>query len=294
MKRLLIIALLLATSLSLRAQSTVGVSYGIGSGSVRAYPSIESKSIYGLSSFSLSWRNYTDALFLGCVGVDLEYMERGFAYAPYTSSNNTDGDNSAKDLLYYYRYVNSVMVPIVWQPYVYMFDNHARVFAEAAVTFSYNLSSTYKNELEHSYGTEIWEGEYELRDERDNRWGYGLAFGGGIAYLVGRFELQASARYYFSYSDLMKNRTLYYSNTSDNSAENPFSITLMRSPIDNLNIKVGVSYRLTRDDYAAWYTKRIKSSGLRDGFGYDDQKNQSNAKNSKANSSSSSSKRPTR
>ncbi len=282
MKRIFLILILLCGFSGLHAQNTLGVSYGIGSGSIRAYPSIESKSIYGLSSFSLSWRNYTKALYVGCVGVDVEYMERGFAYAPYTTSNNTDGDNSAKDLLYYNRYVNTIMVPIVWQPYVYALNNRARIFMEAAVTFNYNLSSTYENELEYSYGNySDWQGVYNLRDERDNRWGYGLAFGGGINLIFGRVELQASARYYFGYSDLMKNRNLYYDNTTDNGAENPFSLTLMRSPIDNLNIKVGVSYRLTRDDYAAWYTQRLKKVNLQGGFGYDNPESNKSRNNSR-------------
>ncbi len=274
MKRFIFIFLaLLLSVISLRAQSTIGITQGFGSGFVRAYPSIESKSIYGLSTTSLQWRHYSETLFLGCVGVDLELMERGFAYAPYTSTNNTDDDRKASDLLYYYRYVNSVMLPLVWQPHVYLFHNRVRVFADAAVTFSYNYSSSYKNDLYHSYSynadKDDWKGEYDMRDERDNSFGYGLAFGGGISYLHGRYEFQLGMRYYFGYSDILKNRTQYYSNTTDNVAENPFSYTPLRSPLDNINIKFGVSYRLGNKGFASWNTVRLRSSGLRDGFEYD-------------------------
>ncbi|MFR9523337.1 MAG: PorT family protein [Rikenellaceae bacterium] len=272
MKRLIFLTLaLLATLGSLRAQNTFGVAQGFGSGFVRAYPSIESKSIYGLSTTSLMWRNYTAEPYIGCFGIDVEIMERGFAYAPYTSTNNTDDDRDESDLLYYYRYINSVMVPIIWQPYIYMFHNRVRIFADAAVTFSYNYSSSYKNDLYNSYGfnDDVWQGEYDMRSERDNVWGYGLAFGGGITYLIDRFEIQASMRYYFGYSDILKNRNKYYTNNTDSSAENPFSYTPLRSPIDNFNFKIGVSYRVGSGDYAAWYTKRLKSTGLRDGFEYD-------------------------
>ncbi len=273
MKKLIIITLILLGNLTaLKAQNTFGFTQGFGSGAIRAYPSIETKSIYGLSTTSLQWRHYSHSLYVGCFGIDLEYMQRGFAYAPYTTENNTDDGRKESDLLYYYRYINSVMVPIIWQPYIYMFHNRVRVFGDAAVTFSYNLSSDYKNYLyESTTGAADWQGEYEMRSERDNRWGYGLAFGGGITYIINRIEIQASARYYFGYSDIVKNRNKYYSNNTDSEAENPFSYTPMRSPIDNVNIKVGVSYRLGKDDYAAWYTKRLKSSGLRDGFGFDDQ-----------------------
>ncbi len=287
MKRFLIIVIvLLGSTLSLRAQNTFGFTQGFGSGSIRAYPSINSKSVYGLSTTSLSWRNYTPELFVGCFGIDLEYMQRGFAYAPYTSTNNNDEGNEDVELLYYYRYVNSIMVPIIWQPYIYALDNRLRIFGDAAVTFSYNFSSTYQNDLYYTYGYSDWEGDYDMREERDNRWGYGLAFGGGITYLHGRLEFQASMRYYFGYSDLMKNRNKYYSNTTDGS-ENPFSYTPIRSPIANYNFKVGVSYRMSKDGYAAWHTKRLKGGTLIDGFGYDgeDSGKSSSSKSSSSNSS---------
>ncbi len=285
MKKFLFLILIFLCSLStVEAQNTIGFTQGFGSGFIRSYPSIESKSIYGLSTTSLQWRNYTPQLFVGCVGVDVEYMQRGFAYAPYTSTNNNDEGNEDVDLLYYYRYVNSIMVPIIWQPYVYMFHNRVRLFGDAAVTISYNFSSTYRNDLylsQYPSATD-WEGTYEMRSERDNSWGYGLAFGGGVTYIIDRLEIQASMRYYFGYSDLMKNRNKYYSNTTDNPAENPFSYTPMRSPIDNINIKVGVSYRLGRGSgYTAWYTQRNKATGLRDGFSYDDQSTDSGAQNNK-------------
>ncbi len=271
MKRVIFIfAAVLCALSSLQAQNTFGIAQGFGSGAVRAYPAIETKSVYGLATTSLMWRNYTPEPYVGCFGIDVEFMQRGFAYAPYTVDNNNDGDNKGKDLLYYYRYVNTVMVPVIWQPYVYMFRNHVRVFGDAAVTFSYNYSSTYKNYLEHSYGNEdTWQGDYDMRSERDNHWNYGLAFGGGITYIHKRLEFQASMRYYFGYSDLLKSRNKYYTNATDG-AENPFAFTPMRSPIDNFNFKFGVSYRVGGDNgYAAWYTKRLKSTGLRDGFEYD-------------------------
>ncbi|MFI3324260.1 MAG: PorT family protein [Rikenellaceae bacterium] len=273
MKRFIFICLasLLLAIGSLQAQNTFGFTQGFGSGFVRSYPSIESKSIYGLSTTSLQWRNYSPTLFVGCFGIDVELMERGFAYAPYTVTNNTDDGKKASELLYYYRYINSVMVPIVWQPHIYAFHNRVRIFGDASVTFGYNYYSEYKNELYQSYypSADDWEGEYEMRSERDNSFSYGLAFGGGITYLHGRYEFQVSMRYYFDYSDILKNRTQYYSNNTDG-PENPFSYTPLRSPIDNINIKVGVSYRVGKaNGYSSWGTERMRSTGLRDGFEYD-------------------------
>ncbi|MFR9503623.1 MAG: outer membrane beta-barrel protein [Rikenellaceae bacterium] len=270
MKRLIYILLLLLCSLStLRAQSTLGISQGVGWGTIRAYPSIVTKPVYGLYTTSIEWRHYSASRYVGGFGIDVEFMQRGFAYAPYTTENNTDDDKKESDLLYYTRNINSIMVPIIWQPHIYALHNRVRIFGDAAVTFSYNYSSSYQNDLYHSYGYEDdWKGEYEMRTERDNSFGYGLAFGGGIAYLHGRCEIHASMRYYFGYSDILKNRNKYYGNETDG-PENPFSYTPQRSPLDNFNFKVGISYRLGKEDFASWYSVRLKSTGLRDGFQFE-------------------------
>ena len=86
---------------------------------------------------------------------------------------------------------------------------------------------------------------------RDNRWGYGLAGGGGIAVLFGRYELNFRARYYFGLSDVVRNRNKYYDNTDDG-PENPFWTTPMRSPLDNITITVGLSYRFNKEGFETW------------------------------------------
>ena len=78
------------------------------------------------------------------------------------------------------------MLPIVWQPHFYMLRNHVRIYLEAAATFSYNISSTYENEQARANGSAGWKGDYPFKLARDNRWGYGLAGGGGIAFLIRR------------------------------------------------------------------------------------------------------------
>ncbi|MFR8224383.1 MAG: hypothetical protein ACLU9X_07325 [Alistipes shahii] len=89
------------------------------------------------------------------------------------------------------------------------------------------------------------------RRARDNRWGYGLAGGGGIAFLIRRFELNFRVRYSFGYSDIVRNRNKYYDNNSDG-AENPFWATPLRSPLDNLMISVGLNYRFNKQGFEAW------------------------------------------
>ncbi len=251
MKRILIIIAFIVALLPLQhsvAQHTIGVFAGAGTGSFRPYPDQVTRTVTGLMSGGASWRYYTDQRFVGAIGVDVEYMERAYSYAPY-ASYTLEGEEHD----YYTRYWNSIMVPFVWQPHVYLFNNHVRVFLDAAVTFSYNMSSTYVNEVYRELGWEEWQGKYEYKTARDNRFCYGLMGGAGINYIHKRFEFMARARYYFGYSDILKNRNKYYGNSNDG-AENPFYYTPTRSPVDNMMINFGVSYRLGRydDGFDSW------------------------------------------
>ena len=171
-----------------------------------------------------------------------------------------------KDYRYYTRNVNSIVLPIVWQPHFYLFRNHVRVYLEAAATFSYHLSSTYENEEAKASGAADWKGDYSFKLPRDNRWGYGLAGGGGIALLIRRFEINVRARYYFGLSDIVRNRNKYADNGIDGS-ENPFWATPMRSPLDNLTVSVGLSYRFNKEGFSTW-KPRPKREKNREVFKY--------------------------
>ena len=137
---------------------------------------------------------------------------------------------------------------------------------EAAATFSYHLSSTYENEEAKASGAADWKGDYSFKLPRDNRWGYGLAGGGGIALLIRRFEINVRARYYFGLSDIVRNRNKYADNGIDGS-ENPFWATPMRSPLDNLTVSVGLSYRFNKEGFSTW-KPRPKREKNREVFKY--------------------------
>ena len=185
------------------AQHTLGFTVGYGMGNGRFQPQQEMRAIWGLYSGGLSWRYYGKQRFVGGFGIDLEFQQQGFSFA-----TNASQVEEKKDYLYYTRHVNSVVLPIVWQPHFYMLRNHVR-------------------------------------------WGYGLAGGGGIAFLIRRFELNFRVRYSFGYSDIVRNRNKYYDNNSDG-AENPFWATPLRSPLDNLMISVGLNYRFNKQGFEAW------------------------------------------
>lgn len=243
------------------AQHTLGFTVGYGMGSGRFEPKQEMKGRWGMYNGGLTWRYYSPQRFVGGFGIDLEFMQQGFAVA-----QNASQVEDKKDYIFYTRDINSIVLPIVWQPHVYLFRHHLRVYLEAAATFSYNFSSTYKNEQARQAGLADWEGVYDFRLERDNRWGYGLAGGAGMALLFGRIEINMRARYYFGYSDIVRNRTRYYDNSTDG-PENPFFNTPTRSPMDNLYISVGLSYRFNKEGFNSW-KPRPKKEKNKEVFNY--------------------------
>lgn len=244
-----------------QAQHLIGVTGGAGTSSIRFYPLRETKSLTTGPNFGLSWRYYSLPRFVGAVGVDLELMQRGFSYGyTYTSSMDEEG-MEIRDYSYYNRKLNSIMMPIVWQPHFYVAKRHVRLYLEAAFTISYNFGG------EYDYDDQEWSGKYDWRLERDNRWNYGLAGGGGFALLFGRYELGVRARYYFGYADLMKNMNKYYDNATDG-YENPFTITPLRSPLDNLTLSITLGYRMSKDGYKEWDYKPRRKDKNRTKFNF--------------------------
>lgn len=261
--RIALLALLALPALGQRAQAqhTLGVTAGYGMGLGRITPSVESRSRWGMYSGGLSWRYYGRQRVAGGFGVDLEFVQQGFSYAP-----NASLVDEREEYLWYTRHLNTLMLPIVWQPHFYMVRNHVRVYLEAAATFSYALSSRYENEFARENGLLVWQGDYAFKTPRDNRFGYGLAGGGGVALLFGQFEVQLRARYYFGFSDVVRNRNRYADN-ADDGAENPFYATPMRSPLDNLTLSVGFSYRFNKEGFETW-KPRVKREKSRTEFKY--------------------------
>ena len=205
--------------------------------------------MWGGYTGGVTWRHYTAERFVGAVGMDVEFMRRGYSFAPYTTSEESRN-------LRYTRHINSIMMPIVWQPHFYLANFRLRAFVDLAVTFSYNISSTYVNELQNASGT------YHFKIVRDNRWNYGLAGGGGIAYLAGRSEFSVGARYYFGYGDILRNKNKYSGSATDG-PENPFSTTPLRSPLDNIYITIGYGFRLGKASEFASFERMRESKARR-------------------------------
>lgn len=255
-------------AMSASAQHTLTVVGGAGASYARFYPTEQTKWMWGTESYGLAWRYYSDKpRFVGAVGVDLEYMERGF-FMGYTYTSEYVDDKEIRHYKFYRRDVQSLMLPIVWQPHFYLAKNRLRLFVEAAFVLSFNISAQY------SYENNVFPaGKYEWKVPRDNRFGYGLLGGAGFAVLVGQMEIGFKARYNFGYSDLMKNRNKYYSNSTDG-RENPFYYSPLRSPVDNLTFSLTLGWRFNKRGFDEWFVKRPDRTQRLDGFNFSSATNQ--------------------
>lgn len=261
-----IIATMTLTAERASAQHTLSVSGGTGVSFARFYPAEETKLQWGSETFGLSWRYYSERpRFVGAVGIDLDYLERGFNLGyTYTSEWKGEGNNKheIRHYQYYSRKINSLMLPLVWQPHVYAAKNRLRIFIEAAFVLSYNISSHYSYENDRYPA-----GKYEWKVPRDNRFGYGLAAGAGFNVLLGQVEIGFRARYNFGYSDILKNRNKYYSSSTDG-RENPFYYSPLRSPLDNVNVSITVGWRFNKHGFDEWFVKREKRERKLNDFNY--------------------------
>lgn len=246
---------------TLKAQHTVGAFVGYGMGSSRIYPKQETRGTWGMYNVGLSWRHYGKQRVVGGFGVDLEFLQSAYSYAPYASITENESDYR-----WYTRKVNSIMVPVVWQPHFYI-KKKIRVYFEAAATFSYRFGGSYENEVALDSGKEDWKGDYEYKTARDNRWGYGLAGGAGVSVLIKQWEIGARVRYYFGFGDILRNRNKYANNANDGS-ENPFWGTPLRSPLDNLSVALTVAFRFNKEGFDVWKLPRKKREKRDESFNY--------------------------
>ena len=142
------------------------------------------------------------------------------------------------------RVYNTVNLPLIWHIHMNFNDNRLRVFLNAGVWASYNLSAYEWVKR----GSSVSEGPYHMTLVRDNPLGYGLLGGVGLNVVMGRWELLIEGRYYFSYGDIMRNSAVY--------AGNP-----VRSPLDNIAVSLGFYYRLGDRPHTPlpppWYARII-------------------------------------
>lgn len=170
----------------------IGVRGGYSSSTVKFTPYRgETSSVSGVD-FGLSYKVYTPE-FMG-MQAELNYTADGYKLIDTTYHSQT------------------VELPVMTQGFLRFGGFRAFINAGAFVSYTLNREVTKPN----AAGVE--ETSSYTFTNRDNRFGYGVLGGGGIAYQLGRVELQVDARYQFGLGFISKPRyhseRTYYGNSN--------------------------------------------------------------------------------
>lgn len=250
----MVIAAALLAAQPLAAQHYIGIKGGYGSMMGRFYPSFESHMIWNRYTAGVAWKYYSEQKIWGGVSAEFEYQQRGYRlFETETVVSDTTSYLSRT------RTVNSLTVPLIWQPHLYLFNRNVRFFLNLGVTFTYNLGigdkmTVFTHNVDPNDKTIVTTSTvttpYTMITARDNRFNYGLCGGAGLGLLFGRWEGFFEARYYFGMSDILRKRTKYTFNEQGT----------IRSELDNLYFNIGVFYRLGKGGIKA-PPLRLKRTG---------------------------------
>lgn len=198
----------------------IGIRGGYAMGNARFEPTRQTEMKMGLVVGGIVYKfDVPKQKYVGCIEVDINWSQMGYRAFRYFDSDEV-----------YERTWNTIEIPILWQPYLPLSKGGTRFYLSAGPFVSYSFKSEFR-EFYKSTGETISKGTYEYDPTRDNRWGYGVTFGGGMLFAIRRFSITAEFRYTIGLSDILKGVTKYEGN--------PF-----RSPVDQMNITVGVNYKV--------------------------------------------------
>lgn len=238
------------------AQHYIGLKGGYGAMSGRFYPKYETSSIvWNRFSGGVAWKYYSEQQVVGGIQVELEYQMRGFqVYNSHASATSTYTRTT--------RTVNTLTLPVIWQPHLYFAQQRVRLFVNLGVTLSYNFGvgdklTVYNHIYNETSGVVTENSEttsYRMNSARDGRFNYGVCFGLGTSVVAaGPFEIFVEGRYYLGMSDILRTKTRYIFN----------EMGTIRSELDNIYISVGVFFRLgkggIKEKPVRW--RRIRGSG---------------------------------
>lgn len=238
----LLLGCLLATEAG--AQHHIGIRGGYGGGTARFDPKRETRLLMGYPSFGISWKYYSPEPIVGGIQADLQYVKKGYREL-WDKDNSVEYDKYNRE---YGRTVEAIELPFFWQIHFYAFQRRMRIYVNLGVYASFMFRS---EDYVGPYGSDpVWN-DYPIRSVRDNQFEYGLAGGVGISYLFNRVEAFVEGRYSFGFSDLLKATSKY-----------PGNVRLNRSPVDMINVSVGIYYRLGKGGILAPPpgTNRMKES----------------------------------
>ncbi|MDR2893934.1 MAG: PorT family protein [Alistipes sp.] len=260
----LLLGMLLLGALSVSGQHYVGVKGGYGAAMGRfdtAYGSARKQPLLNRYTAGVVWKYFSPQQVTGGFSAELEYQQRGYTVFSTISDNATIGApvivNDSTRYRTHTRTVNSITLPLVWHPHLYMVNRSVRLFASLGVTVSYNTGlgdrlsvSDYEFDLNGNRTVKTVTTPYKMQTARDVRWNYGAVMGGGVGVLVWRMEIFAEARYYWGMSDILRYKNRYQFND-----EQP-----LRTELSNIFITPGVSFRLGKGGILAPPLRRPRAA----------------------------------
>ncbi len=227
---LLVCAALFLAVGTVPAQHYLGVRGGYGGGTCGFKPDKETGYIWNMYMGGVSYKYYGRQLFVGGVEIDLNYTQKGYKYDKFKGSDTS-----------FQQRFNCIELPVMWQPYFYMFNRHAKFFLNLGANISYNIESS--TQIVSKKDGVLNDNPYEFELVRDNRWGYGLSGGAGLSVIAGRIEVSIEGRYNFGFSDFLKNATKYDGNP-------------LRSPLHTVYGMASVYVRLGKGGILAPLSKK--------------------------------------
>jgi len=262
-KKLLIVVIsVMLSAVPAAAQHYLGgrLGYGMSFGSFDTGESTKLKmgNVWNRWSGGVAWKYYSSDLhngkvekYLAGISMEIEFLQKGYEFY----QKNISGEFTDQS---YRRTFSSIHVPLIWQPHINMFGNRFRIFLNAGVWFSYNLPNSKFEYLDAGKVTATY--DYKNILIRDNPFGYGLCGGLGFDISFERCTISVDARFYYSFGDVLRNRTKY-PNSVKPSTDPDYDPTFvirnpLRSPVNNINVSVGVFYRLTDGPYNPRQSKR--------------------------------------
>lgn len=196
----------------------IGLRGGYGIGTTRQEPVRQAEYMMDLIVMGLIYRfDVPSQKYVGAIEANINFSQKGYIIHPYYDSEEVQS-----------RRYNTIELPILWQPYMPLGKGGSRFYLSLGPHFNYSFASTYRN-YNKLTGETYDEGKYEYITGRDNRFEYGVTFGGGFLVAAKGFRLSLEYRYNISLSDSFKSVTKYEGN--------PF-----RSPVDQMNIALGINY----------------------------------------------------
>lgn len=212
------------------ARGGYGAGYGRFEDKVVANYRYDQRIVWGLWNGAFTWKYYGPQKYIGGVGAEIEFLQRAYEY----STEERKGEKT------YRRVINTVNVPLIWQPHINMANNTFRAFFTAGIAASYNINSRVDS---LTNGKVTYSAPYKTKFTRDNPFGFGLQFGLGFNVIMGKWEFSFEGRYYFTYGDILRNSSKYPGDDANH--PNP-----RRSPVDNFNLSLGFYYRLGNEPHA--------------------------------------------